>query len=181
MDKVKEILAEDIMEEEFMNESTILSDDAIANIYINKEFDEELLDDKEGRITLQEIVDKTENFTIFEKKPGFLYRLYEPNIDDRSLNSDLICRIRWLIKDFSYDLPYLSEEKIYSTLADAIETAYEEQGIEITDEQPYDIKMIYKNIKKQISIYRISLETGPIMEYVLFDIVIEHSNDVELK
>lgn len=100
----------------------------------------------EKRKTLAQIKKDTQNFTLLEKKKGFLTKKYPTDnhdlINERALNSDTICRLRYILRESTQDwldayleLDNAFENKIISELSNKLNQMYDELGIHADSEK----------------------------------------------
>lgn len=120
-DIVKEIVDE-ISEENLMEES--LASDMVGNEYKDDNIEFEIRTDP----TLEEIKEKTENFTLLEIEPGHLYRKYKDDaIDKSSLNSKVVCRARYLLREVEEELLFCkSQQEAHKIIKKVLDEAYKE-------------------------------------------------------
>jgi hypothetical protein len=101
-------------------------EDIITQSLMNDDESEEIEVELRTNPTLQEISEKTENFTVLEKEPGLLFRVYDEIVDDKALNSKVIQRIRWLLRELKEDLIHANEKKVHEILNTHITLAYKQ-------------------------------------------------------
>lgn len=111
--------------------------------------------------TLKEIVEKTEGFTLIEREPGLIYRKfddesYEDSEGGRILNSKLICRVRYLLKQIKEKLLLCkTQDEIHELIHNELCKAYGE----------------YPLIKEDSGfLHSISENLTPFEPYVTYDI-----------
>jgi len=127
--------------------------------------------------TLKEISENTENFTLFEKEPGYLHRIINPNDENSAvLNSKLICRVRYLIREAKEDFLYKTKMEFHKMMNVILRKAYEE----CYPDEYYDKNASLYEIRSIGSLndseYEICLSTGPNLVYVLMRIFINSGN-----
>lgn len=128
--------------------------------------------------TLKEIVEKTEGFTLIEREPGLIYRKfddesYEDSEGGRILNSKLICRVRYLLKQIKEKLLLCkTQDEIHELIHNELCKAYDEYPL-IKEDSGF-LHSISENLTpfEPFVTYDIGLNTdpGPI---VVMDIKIE--------
>jgi len=77
---------------------------------------------------LQEILEKTGYCTVIEKEPGFLYRIFHSDVDKKTeelLNSKVVTKIRYRIKELSPAFLYRKKEEIIEDLEVILRSSYE--------------------------------------------------------
>jgi hypothetical protein len=140
-----------------------------------KEEDKEVELEIRSYPTLKEICESTENFTLLEKEPGYLYRVLDPtNEHSAVLNSKLICRIRYLLREAKEDFLFKTRMEFHKMMNVILRKAYEEcYPGEWFDRNAalYEIKSI-GNSKYQILL---SISTNSI-DYVLMEVSIDGSS-----
>lgn len=84
------------------------------------------------RITLEGVRAKTENFTVYEKEPGFLKYVLNPSTPNQEgLNSKVICRARYVIRKIAQEYALASESEFHAALKEALRKTYEKYCPEI--------------------------------------------------
>jgi hypothetical protein len=140
-----------------------------------KEEDKEVELEIRSYPTLKEICESTEIFTLLEKEPGYLYRVLDPtNEHSAVLNSKLICRIRYLLREAKEDFLFKTRMEFHKMMNVILRKAYEEcYPGEWFDRNAalYEIKSI-GNSKYQILL---SISTNSI-DYVLMEVSIGGSS-----
>jgi len=137
----------------------------LLNISIQKcEDEEENLCEVEIRTnpTLEEIKERTEGFTLFERVPGLLFRNhYEDENFDKLLNSPVVCRVRYLLRDLKEEMEMTTEKIIPTTeLKKCLDKAYQEYRPQISTESQFysysydkiDFKSNYINYKIDLNV-----------------------------
>lgn len=120
--EIVEEIVEEINEEKLMEESLV--SDILEDEYKYDIIEFEIRTDP----TLEEIKEKTENFTLLEIEPGHLYRKYKDDaIDKSSLNSKVVCRARYLLREVEEDLLFCkSQQEAHQIIKIALDEAYRE-------------------------------------------------------
>ena len=167
--KVQEAIELSVMNELAENVSLEMDEQIIASSHLEDDTEEVC-----GRIqrTLQSILDETEYCTLVEKKAGHLYKKLDNNIHEKDLNSDIITRIRYLLRTNQDDLLFKTREQAISKIDFLVTCAYLDIYPGITTEElraSYSVDG-YNSYDLCITIHAKCLERP--MSFIRFDISI---------
>ncbi len=171
-EKVQEAIELDIVEKFAEDVSLEMDEQIIADLHLEDDA-KDALPHKVSR-TLQSILDDTEYCTVVEKKAGHLYKKLDNSYDEKELNSDLITRIRYLLRTNKEDFLFKTKDQVISKIDFLVTCAYLDVYPSITTKELRESYRVEENHNKydshffSIQIHAKCLERP--MSFIRFDI-----------